>query len=85
MNLLGINVSEDSFDYFIRVGRISELRTALAGTNVVASQLILSIHNIEAIHSSETSVITRPSRSRNPEDAFFNEKRQSKLLFVGMK
>jgi hypothetical protein len=51
----------------IRVERMNELGTILETDSVPSSQ-ILSILILKALHSSETSVLTRATRRPNPED-----------------
>jgi hypothetical protein len=82
--LVRTDVSEARFDSIIRVTRIGELRTTLPVTsnrsirrllvtgNVVPSKPILVTLMMEAIRSSETSVLTRTTRRTIPEDGIFN-------------
>jgi hypothetical protein len=57
--------------------RISDLGTALA----VISSLILFSLLMEAIRTSETSVLTRATRHHSPEDSLLHSHRHENLKF----
>jgi hypothetical protein len=79
--LVRIDVSEERIASIIRVTRIGELGTTLAiivflhsvlqllVTADVPNSLIIFILKMEAIRSSETSVLTRATRRKIPEDS----------------
>jgi hypothetical protein len=79
------DVSEERTASIIRVERIRGIRTTLAVTsntaNVVPSSLILFNPMMEAIRSSETSVLTRPTRRHIPEDDILHSHRRENLKF----
>jgi hypothetical protein len=69
--LVRINVSEECIATLIRVIRISELGTTLAGTYTVifvyGSPILMTLM-MEAIYSTENIVLTRATRRNIPEN-----------------
>jgi hypothetical protein len=80
--LVRTDVLEEGIAPNIRVNRIRELGTTLAVTsyvvtvNVVPSSLVLDTLMMQAIRSSETSVLTRAIRRHIPEDGMFHSHRR---------
>jgi hypothetical protein len=58
---------------------LCDVRRLLVTANVVPSSPILVTHMIEAIRSSETSVLTRATRRHIPEDGFLHSHRSENL------
>jgi hypothetical protein len=87
--LVRTDVSEELSASVIRVTRIGELGTTLAvtsnrrtlrkNTNVVPSSPILVTLIMEALSSSETSVLTRATRRNISEDASLHSHRRENL------
>jgi hypothetical protein len=83
--LIRTDVSEDRSASIIRVTRIEELGTMLAVTSnlrtlrINTSSPILLTRIIEAICSSETSVLTRTTRHNIPEDGNLHSHRRENL------
>jgi hypothetical protein len=65
MSLVRTDVSKESIASVIRVARVRRL---LVTANVVPSSLILVTQMMEALSSSETSVLTRATRRNISED-----------------
>jgi hypothetical protein len=83
--LVRIDVSEELSAFFIRVTRIGELGTTLAVTsNRCALRLMLLVNDyvtlmMEALSSSETSVLERATRRSFLEDAILHSHRRENL------
>jgi hypothetical protein len=97
--IVTIDVSEELGAEIISVTRIGELGTALAVTikahcegvvllvtaNVIPSSQILVTLKMEAIRSSETSVLTRTTRSNIPEAGILHShRRESHKSYIAL-
>jgi hypothetical protein len=69
--LVRANILEERIASIIKVTRISKLGTMLVTANVVLSSPILVTLMMEAIRSSETSVLTRATQRNMTEDVRF--------------
>jgi hypothetical protein len=76
------DVSEELVASIFRAETISELGTTLAVTSrllSVPSLLILSTVKMEATHSCETSILTRPLQRHIQEDGILHSRRRENL------
>jgi hypothetical protein len=82
---LVIDILQERIASVIKVERISKLGTALpflVTVNIVPSSSILSTMMIEAIRSSETSVLATGTRRNIPEDGNLHSHRSEKLNLI---
>jgi hypothetical protein len=75
VGLVTTDVSEERVDSIFRVERISKL-----GTTLAVRSLILYFLKMEATRSSETSVLTRPTRRHIPEDGTLHSCRREEII-----